>query len=87
MSKHKRKVRMESGDSVEGTVVNIVESTERFTDIKLEDGTILKAKVVVVEAVRVDDQWDNDGNPAYVLKNQTIVAVAETPDNLKREIQ
>ena len=87
MPENKRRVRMASGDLVDGTVVDVVESTERFTDIKLEDGTTLRTKVAVAEVLRVDDQWDNDGNPMYVLKNQTLVVVAAAPDNLKKEIQ
>ena len=87
MPENKRRVRMASGDLVDGTIVDIVESTERFTDIKLEDGTTLRTKVAVAEVLRVDDQWDNDGNPMYVLKSQTLVVIAAAPDNLKKEVQ
>ena len=78
MSGNKKRLELPSGETVEGTFVGVIESTERFTDIKLEDGTILKAKVSVAEVARVDGRWDDDGNPLYFLKSQTVITVAKT---------
>ena len=79
MSGHKKRLTSPSGETVEGTFVDVIESTERFTDIKLEDGTILKAKASVAEVARVDGHWDDDGNPLYFVKSQTVITVAKTP--------
>ena len=79
MSGDKKSLQLPSGETTEGTFVNVIESTERFTDIKLEDGTVLKAKVSVAEVSRVDGRWDNDGNPLYFVKSQTVITVAKTP--------
>lgn len=79
MSGHKKRLTLPSGETVEGTFISVIESTERFTDIKLEDGTILKAKVSVAEVARMDGRWDDDGNPLYFVKSQTVITVAKTP--------
>ena len=79
MSGDKKRLKLPSGETVEGTFIGVIESTERFTDIKLEDGTILKAKVSVAEVARVDGRWDDDGNPLYFLKSQTVITVAKSP--------
>ena len=79
MSNHKKTLTLPSGEMVQGTFVNVSESVERFTDINLEDGTTLRAKVSVTEVARVDGRWDDDGNPLYFVKSQTVVTVAKTP--------
>ena len=50
-----------TGKDVEGVVVEVDVSTERFSDISLNDGTRLRIKPVVTEAIRLDDQWDTEG--------------------------
>lgn len=72
-----------AGMSVNGVPIDIVESTDRFSEVKLADGTTLKTKMVALEVVRLDNQWDADGNPVYHLKSQNIV-VADTPLHLKK---
>lgn len=86
MTERKKKVKIKDGDLVEGTVVEIVESTERFSTVRLGDGTTLRTKLSLFEAVRIDEQWDNEDNPVYVVKNQNVVAIAESPENLKRKV-
>ena len=69
------------------TEVDIDESTERWSEIRLKDGTVLRAKVVVVSVARLDDQHDPDRNPVYNIKSQTIVSVVDSPDELKAKVQ
>lgn len=78
MATGRKTVTDQAGRQVIGVRVGIRESVERFTDLKLEDGTILKTKVVAVEAIRLEGK-DGDGNPMYVLKSQTIVTVFDSP--------
>ena len=87
MPERQTKVRDAQGNLVEGVVVSVTESTERFSDVKLADGTLLKTKLSSLEAIRVKDQWDADGNPVYILKSQNVVAVSESPNELKRSVQ
>ena len=86
MTERKKKVKTNGGKLVDGTVVDIVESTERFSMVRLEDGTTLRTKSSVLEAIRIDGQWDKEDNPLYVIKQQNIVAIVESPENLKRKV-
>ena len=86
MTERKKKVKTNDGKLVDGTVVDIVESTERFSMVRLEDGTTLRTKLSVLEAIRIDGQWDKEDNPLYVIKQQNIVVIVESPENLKRKV-
>ena len=80
----KKRIRDPSGKLVDGTQVDVVESTERFSDIKLDDGTILRVRVMVHEVTRFDDLWDNSGNPMYSVNSATVVVVKEAPEGLRK---
>lgn len=56
---------------------------EYWNEYLLDDGTILKLKPVATEAFRVEGQYDNEGNPVYVLKSQNVLIVSP-PDHLRR---
>lgn len=78
MTSQVKSVKQQDGSIVKGIVVGIEESTERFSIIRLEDGTVLKTKLSPIEVLRVDGSWDDEGNPMYVLKSHNVVTVAET---------
>lgn len=80
----KTKVPGPSGSMVDGWDVPIKESTERWTDVTLEDGSILRIKPSILGAVRIPGQYDPEGNPMYALKSTVTMIVAEAPENLKR---
>lgn len=82
-----RKVSMKGPDGkpIEGIDTPIVESTERFSECTLADGTVLRVKPVIISATRMENQWDQDDNPVYFCKNQVIIAVKHTLDSLRRK--
>ena len=67
-------------DAVE---VPVKESAERWTEIQLEDGTNIRTKSVVISVVRLEGQFDPDGNPMYQLRANQLMIV-ESPEHLKR---
>lgn len=74
------------GPMIDGVEVPIQESTERWTELTLEDGAVLRVKPMVVSAIRIDGQWDQEGNPVYALKGGPAVStIASVPDHLKKE--
>lgn len=85
MAERRKTVRVRGGKSLEGTVVEVIQSIERFSEIDLEDGTILKMKPVVTEVIRINNQWDKDGNPAYSVSSTNILVVVESPKELRKE--
>ena len=87
MEAGKKRVRDHTGREFEGTVVEVDESTERFSDIKLQDGTSLRMKPVVTEVIRVDGQWDSEGNPLYVVRSANVMVVSYIDEALKKKVQ
>lgn len=74
------------GKQQPATSVDVEESTERWSELRLSDGTTLRTKIVVVGAFRVDDSYDADRNPVYIIKSHNVVAVVDAPENLKRKV-
>ena len=72
------------GEIVDGSEVPITESTERWTELHLEDGSVLRVKPNVLSAIRIDGKFDPDGNPMYALKTSQTMMVASAPEHLRK---
>lgn len=75
------KVQLPTG-MVDAAEVGVSESTERWTEITLDDGSVLRLKPVVISAARVVGQYDPEGNPMYYLKVNQVMAVMSAPNHL-----
>jgi hypothetical protein len=69
---------------VDAFEVSVSESTERWTEIRLDDGSVLRLKPVVLSALRLVDRFDPDGNPLYLLKVNQVMTVASAPEHLRK---
>ena len=78
------KVAGPDGKMLDGFEVPVTESTERWTEVQLEDGSVLRIKPSIVAAIRVTGQYDQDGNPMYVLKATNAMMLAESKDIYKK---
>jgi hypothetical protein len=88
MAERKTKVKLvPSGQEVDAFEVPVEESTERWSELKLEDGTILRVKINVIAIHRVPEMWDPQGNPFYVLNMAPVIAILESPERLRRKVQ
>lgn len=85
-----RKVKTEypqgSGKMRDAVSVEAVNSKEPWTEYELEDGSTLKIRTVLLDCLRVEDEYDADGNPVYMLKANGIMT-AIVPDGLKQKKQ
>lgn len=54
--------------------VDVVSSSEDWSIYKLEDGTIVKIRFVLIKALR-EATFDKYGNPVYHLNSQNIVGI------------
>lgn len=70
--------------TVLGTVVKITGSEEPFSHAYLEDGTTITSKLSFIEAVRIDGQWDKNGNPVYHI-TQNGALIVSSPENLMKK--
>jgi hypothetical protein len=83
MPGQKIKVNMPGIGPVDGTEVAVLESNERWTDIKLDDGATLRIRPVVMAVTRLDGRYDPQGNPMYAVQAQQVMTVS-APDVLRQ---
>jgi hypothetical protein len=80
-------MKLPSGRDGEGTEVQVEESSERWSEFTLSDGTIVRAKATLLSAVRADDEYDATGNPFYLVNLTPVVSIASSPENLRKKVQ
>ncbi len=83
MPEKRSKIQTPDGDVVEAVEVEVLESTERWTDIVLADGTSIRVKPVVLTVLRIDGQYDQEGSPIYQVRVNQVMT-ASVPDHLKK---
>lgn len=72
-------------EAVDATPVDINQASEYFNQYFLEDGAVLKMKLVATKVFRLDDRYDQDGNPVYFVQSTNVLSV-DAPAKLKRKI-
>ena len=86
MSERKITVPLPSGN-VEASEVQVEESTERWSEFQLQDGTVIRAKATVLSAARIDGQYDPLGNPMYHVNVAPIITLVSAPERLRKKVQ
>lgn len=72
------------GREVMGIPVKVTFSKENWADYTLDDGTTIKLRPIVSDVYRVENEYDMEGNPLYVVKSANMMAVT-SPEELKRK--
>ena len=73
------------GKMYPGDTVAFESTTEPFSQYTLADGTTVKAKFILLDAVRLE-AFDDNGNPVYQFQFQQILGIVP-PDSLKKKAQ
>jgi len=79
-----KKVYSFNGKMVAGETVAFESTTEPFAQYTLSDGTTVKVKMIMLDAVRLDT-YSDQGDPMYQFQFQQIIGVV-APDSLKRKV-
>ena len=69
---------------VDGVEIPVNSSKELWNEYLLEDGTVIRTKVVTTDIVRIDGEYDDEGNPLYMMKTTTVSSVSAS-ENLRRK--
>jgi hypothetical protein len=77
-----RKIQGPDGQEHEAEPIGFRTSAEHFNEYLLDDGSVLKVKLVMTEILKVKDMQDAFGNPAYLL-GHTQVTNVNSPDSAK----
>ena len=43
--------------------------------------------MTVAQVLRVDGQFDQEGNPVYILKSTATIALVSVPEELRKKVQ
>jgi hypothetical protein len=78
-----RKIQGPGGEEVEAEPVGFRASGEHWNEYLLDDGSVVRIKLVVTEVLKVKDMYDQQGNPAYVVQHSQVTNV-DAPDDLKK---
>jgi hypothetical protein len=70
-----RKVRIGNQD-VDAVEMSFQTGGEHWNEYLLSDGSVLKLKPVVTQILKMVNQYDQEGNPVYVVKAANVVAVS-----------
>ena len=72
------------GKEVEAIDVGFKIGREEWNEYQLADGTELRMRLMVSAVYLVPGEYNQDGDPVYVVKSGNMV-VAKSPDHLKKE--
>lgn len=79
----KRRIRLPNGEEIEAEVIGFRANMEHWNEYFLDDRTVLRLKPVVTEVLRVEGQYDANGNPAYIIQSTNVTAV-DAPEELRQ---
>jgi hypothetical protein len=79
----KKKVQLPDGTLADAEIIPFRGNVEHWNEYLLDDGTVVRMKLVATEIARVEGQYDPEGNPAYMI-NSTNVTHVSAPDSLKK---
>ena len=83
MPEKKRKIPL-LGREVDVTEVPITQRGDQVAEYALEDGSIIRFAAVPTSVFRLDDQWNADGSPVYLVVHGSIVTTVEWPPRLQK---
>jgi hypothetical protein len=73
------------GSTADFVSVPVKETTERWSELTLDDGTKFKLKLNVISADRAVGKFDNNGNPIYRIKTAPTIFADFVPEKLKKQ--
>lgn len=73
-----------AGREVEAMQLNFRASGENWNEYLVDDGTVVRIKLVATEVFRIIDEYDADGNPQYIFRSGNVMVVS-APENLRRQ--
>jgi hypothetical protein len=58
-----------------GTIMNVTEAKDPEIEYLLEDGTKLRIKTMLINAVKLDNEKAPNGDPIYVVNAQQVMTI------------
>lgn len=77
-----RRIQGSDGREHEAEPIGFRASGEHFNEYLLDDGSVLRIKLVLTNVWKVKDTYDGYGDPAYLVRHSEVIAV-DAPDHLR----
>src|SRR5947209_19399050 len=71
---------------VEAEQIDFEAKAEPWSTYELSDGTTLKVRGILTGVLRIEGEYDQSGNPIYVVSSQTMLQANEPKNNRGRPI-
>ena len=75
----RQKIKGPDGKEHDATPIGFQNAREYWNEYLLDDGTIIRLKLVATEVLRVDGMKDANGGPVYVVKSTNVIT-SNPPD-------
>ena len=72
------------GKKVAGTEVRFDTIREEWNVYELKDGSTIKAKLVVTAILRLNGEFNAEGDPMYIIKSTNLVTSVDVPEHLRK---
>ena len=73
-------IMLPDGRKVQATEVGIRKANEHWNEYELEDGNIIKIKLVVVKMIKADAKNELTGEPIYISNTQNLMTLTVKED-------
>ena len=80
----KRKIKYQNRD-IEGTEVSFNVMQQDWNEYSLNDGTIIKVQTVMTSVLRLEGEYNNLGDPIYIVHTQNIVIANNVPEHMRKQ--
>lgn len=78
------KVKLPDGREVDAVELGFQTGGEHWNEYVLDDGSVVKIKLVVTNVVRIEGEYDPTGAPVYLAQSTNVMAVSP-PDSLRKK--
>ena len=73
-----------NGKEADAIPIDVNQSDEHWNDYLLDDGSKVRMKLTLLKAIKVENEFDRDGNPVYLMQSTNVTTV-DAPKDLKRK--
>lgn len=72
----RRRIPGPDGEPVNVTEIGFRDHNERWNEYLLDDGTVIRLKLVVLRVYRWDGHFDHRGDPVYFVDSAEVIAAS-----------
>jgi hypothetical protein len=73
-------ITLPDGRKISATEISVKKATEHWNEYELEDGNILKMKLILVKIIKADAKNEITGEPIYISNTQNLMTLTMKED-------